>query len=82
MRDVPGAFGDPFRVVDTVPGVLPLLSGVPYVYVRGAPPAGTIYIYDDIAVPALFHLALGPALERGRDTNRRMRNFDKLGGKK
>jgi enoyl-CoA hydratase/carnithine racemase len=34
----------------------------------------------------LFHevadLALGPALERGRDTNRRMRNFQKLGGKK
>ena len=62
MRDVPGAFGDPFRVVDTLPGVVPLLSGVPYVYVRGAPPAGTIYIYDDIAVPALFHLALGPAV--------------------
>jgi enoyl-CoA hydratase/carnithine racemase len=34
----------------------------------------------------LFHevadLALGPALERGRDTNRRMRNFQKLGGSK
>ncbi|HEX2200260.1 MAG TPA: enoyl-CoA hydratase/isomerase family protein [Burkholderiales bacterium] len=34
----------------------------------------------------LFHevadLALGPALERGRDTNRRMRNFQKLGGAK
>jgi enoyl-CoA hydratase/carnithine racemase len=34
----------------------------------------------------LFHevadLALAPALERGRDTNRRMRNFDKLGGKR
>ena len=33
----------------------------------------------------LFHevadLALAPALERGRDTNRRMRNFQKLGGK-
>jgi hypothetical protein len=32
----------------------------------------------------LFHevadLALGPALERGRDTNRRMRNFRKLAG--
>lgn len=32
----------------------------------------------------LFHevadLALAPALERGRDTNRRMRNFQKLGG--
>ncbi len=34
----------------------------------------------------LFHevadLALQPALERGRDTNRRMRNFQKLGGTK
>ena len=34
----------------------------------------------------LFHevadLALGPALERGRDTNRRMRNFQMPGGKK
>ena len=34
----------------------------------------------------LFHevadLALQPALERGRDTNRRMRNFQKLGGAK
>ena len=34
----------------------------------------------------LFHevadLALRPALERGRDTNRRMRNFQKLGEKK
>ena len=33
----------------------------------------------------LFHevadLALAPALERGRDTNRRMRNFQKLGAK-
>ena len=33
----------------------------------------------------LFHevadLALAPALERGRDTNRRMRNYQKLGGK-
>ena len=62
MRDVPGAFGDPFRVVDTLPGVVPVLSGLPYVYVRGAPPAGTIYVYDGIAVPALFHLALGPAV--------------------
>jgi enoyl-CoA hydratase/carnithine racemase len=34
----------------------------------------------------LFHevadLALGPALERGRDTNKRMRNFAQLAGKK
>jgi hypothetical protein len=62
MREVPGAFGDPFRVLDTLPGVVPLFSGLPYVYVRGAPPAGTVYVYDDIAVPSLFHLALGPAV--------------------
>ena len=62
MRDVPGAFGDPFRILDTLPGVVPILTGVPYVYVRGAPPAGTIYLYDGIPVPALFHLALGPAV--------------------
>jgi hypothetical protein len=34
----------------------------------------------------LFHevadLALAPALERGRDTNKRMRNFAQLGGRK
>jgi hypothetical protein len=62
MRNLPGAFGDPFRVIDALPGVVPALSGLPYVYVRGAPPAGTVYYYDDIQVPALFHLALGPAV--------------------
>ncbi len=58
MRELPGAFGDPFRVLDTLPGVVPVLSGLPYVYVRGSPPASTIYVYDDIAIPALFHLGL------------------------
>jgi len=61
-QDMPGAFGDPFRVVDSLPGVVPVFSGLPYVYVRGAPPAGTVYYYDGIQVPALFHLALGPAV--------------------
>ncbi len=62
MRELPGGFGDPFRVMDALPGVVPVLSGVPYVYVRGAPPAGTVYYYDGIQVPVLFHLALGPAI--------------------
>jgi hypothetical protein len=62
LRELPGAFGDPFRVLDTLPGVVPALSGLPYVYVRGAPPAGTVYYYDGIQVPQLFHLALGPAV--------------------
>lgn len=62
MREVPGAFGDPFRVIEALPGVTPVISGLPYVYVRGAPPAATAYLYDDIQLPALFHLALGPAV--------------------
>jgi hypothetical protein len=61
-RDLPGAMGDPFRVIEALPGVVPAISGAPYVYVRGAPPSGTTYYYDDIQVPLLFHLALGPAV--------------------
>lgn len=62
MRNLPGAFGDPFRVLDALPGVVPQLSGLPYVYVRGAPPSGTVYYYDGIQIPGMFHLALGPAV--------------------
>jgi len=61
-RELPGTFGDPFRVLEALPGVVPYISGLPYVYVRGAPPAGTVYYYDGIQVPGLFHLALGPAV--------------------
>lgn len=62
LRALPGAFGDPFRALETLPGVTPYTNALPYVYVRGAPPAGTLFVYDDIALPSLFHLALGPAV--------------------
>jgi hypothetical protein len=62
LRDMPGAFGDPFRAVEVLPGIVPILSGLPYFYVRGAPPAGSVYYYDGIPVPSLYHLALGPAV--------------------
>jgi hypothetical protein len=62
MRDMPGAFGDPFRAVEALPGIVPVLSGLPYFYIRGAPPAGTQYYYDDIPVPTLYHLAIAPAV--------------------
>lgn len=61
-RDTPGALGDPFRAVLTLPGVVPMMDGLPYFYLRGAPPAGTIYVYDGIQLPALYHLAAGPAV--------------------
>jgi len=61
IRNIPGTFGEPFRTLELMPGTVPVANGQPYVYVRGAPPSGTVYVYDDIAIPLLFHSALGPA---------------------
>ncbi len=62
VRNLPGAFGDPFRAVDVLPGVSPLISGLPYFYVRGAPPGNTGYFVDGVRVPYLYHFALGPSI--------------------
>lgn len=67
-RDLPGSFGDPLRILDALPGVVPIASGVPYVYVRGAPPASQGYVYDDIPLPQLYHAAFGPAVIHPRAT--------------
>ena len=61
IRNIPGTLGEPFRTLQLMPGTVPVANGQPYVYVRGAPPSGTKYIYDDIPIPLLFHSALGPA---------------------
>ena len=65
-REVPGAFGDPLRVIDALPGFVPAISGLPYGYVRGAPPATVGYSYDDIPLPTLYHFALGPSVVHPR----------------
>jgi hypothetical protein len=62
VRQIPGAFGDPFRAVEVMPGVTPVLTGLPYFYVRGAPPANVGYYFDGVRVPYLFHFGLGPAV--------------------
>ncbi len=62
LRDQPGSLGDPIRGIDIAPGIVPVASGVPVYYGRGAPPAGTLYVYDGITLPALFHLGLGPSV--------------------
>jgi hypothetical protein len=59
VRQMPGAFGDPFRAIEPLPGVTPYVSGVPYFYVRGAPPNDNGYYVDGIRVPLLFHVGLG-----------------------
>lgn len=62
VRELPGAFGDPFRAVEALPGVTPILSGVPFFYVRGAPPGNVGYFLDGIRVPLLYHVGLGPSV--------------------
>lgn len=61
-RQVPGAFGDPMRSVDVLPGVTPTVSGLPFFYVRGAPPANTGYYFDGVRLPFLYHAFLGPSV--------------------
>lgn len=62
IHNLPGTMGDPFRAIEALPGITPVLTGLPYYFVRGAPPSGTGFYLDGVRVPALFHLALGPAV--------------------
>ena len=58
----PGSLGDPFRVIESLPGVVPVLWPLPIYAVRGSNPGNTGYFIDGLRVPALFHFALGPAV--------------------
>jgi TonB family protein len=62
VRQLPGAFGDPFRAIEAMPGVTPLASGLPYFFVRGSAPGNTAYLLDGVRVPALFHVGVGPSV--------------------
>jgi len=59
---VPGTFGDPFRVVQTLPGVASVVSLLPYPIVRGASPSSTGFLLDGTRVPLLYHLLAGPSV--------------------
>lgn len=62
VRELPGTFGDPFRALEVMPGVTPIISGLPFFYVRGAPPGNVGYFLDGIRVPYLYHVGLGPSV--------------------
>jgi TonB family protein len=62
VRQIPGTFGDPFRAIETMPGVTPIASGAPYFFVRGAPPGNIGYFLDGIRVPLLYHVGFGPSV--------------------
>src|SRR4029078_932058 len=59
VRNTPGACGDPFRAIEALPGVTPLASGLPYFFVRGAPPNDNRYFIGGTRTPLLLHLARG-----------------------
>ncbi|MDP8999667.1 MAG: TonB-dependent receptor plug domain-containing protein, partial [Myxococcota bacterium] len=62
VRQIPGVFGDPFRAIEIMPGVTPIVSGLPFFYIRGAPPGNVGYFLDSIRVPYLFHVGVGPSV--------------------
>jgi hypothetical protein len=62
IREVAGSQGDPFRVINSLPGVSQLAGFLPYVVVRGAAPGNTGYYLDGSRVPILFHVAIGPSV--------------------
>jgi TonB family protein len=62
VRQIPGTFGDPFRAIEILPGVTPIVSGLPFFYIRGAPPGNVGYYLDGVRVPYLFHVAVGPSI--------------------
>ena len=61
-REMPGAFGDTMRAVEALPGVTSVVSGLPYFFVRGAPPNNTAYFLDGVRVPLLFHVGLAQSV--------------------
>ena len=62
VRQIPGTFGDPFRAIEIMPGVTPIITGLPFFFVRGAPPGDVGYFLDGIRVPYLFHVGAGPSV--------------------
>ena len=61
-REIPGTFGDPLRAVETNPGVTPIYTGVPFFYIRGAPPGNVAFYVDGIRIPLLYHALVGPSV--------------------
>ena len=61
-REIPGTFGDPLRAVESNPGVTPIYTGVPFFFIRGAPPGNVGFYVDGIRIPLLYHALLGPSV--------------------
>ncbi len=70
LRDMPGAFGDPGRAIEALPGVIPVGTAVPFSFVRGATPSDTAYFLDGMRVPLFSHGLPGGSVVAGSTIER------------
>lgn len=61
-RALPGTFGDPLRAIEAQPGVVPIVSGLPAFFIRGAPPSNVGFFFDGVELPLLYHAFFGPSV--------------------
>jgi TonB family protein len=62
LTNIPGTFGDPIRVIQTLPGVNRAPFGLGLLLVRGSNPDDTGIFVDGHEVPGLFHFLGGPSI--------------------
>lgn len=62
LTSVPGTFGDPLRVIQTLPGIQRAPFGLGLLLVRGSNPDDTGIYVDGHEVPSLFHFLGGPSI--------------------
>lgn len=62
LTSVPGTFGDPVRVIQTLPGVARAPFGLGFLLVRGSNPDDSAVYIDGHRVPLLFHFLGGPSV--------------------
>jgi TonB family protein len=62
LTSVPGTFGDPIRVIQTLPGLARTPFGLGLLLVRGSNPQDTGIFLDGHEVPSLFHFLGGPSI--------------------
>jgi TonB family protein len=62
IKQIPGTFGDPFRVVTALPGVSSMMGLITLPVVRGASPGSTAFLLDGVRLPMLFHFLAGPSV--------------------
>ncbi|MCX7807402.1 MAG: TonB-dependent receptor [Deltaproteobacteria bacterium] len=66
LTTVPGTFGEPLRVVASLPGVVRTPFGLGFFLVRGANFQNTGFFVDGFSVPILYHFGAGPAVISSR----------------